>query len=862
MAVLLSAFALVFTWAFFGLLDGKEAFAAGNILDLNFNDNTNDQSGNNLTVSSIGSTAYEGGSVAVFSGSNYIKIPHSDIMNTDDISINFTIDDLKSLPSSDAKLIVRDGTSGNRIFQLALTSDGKLYFIAKTTEDPGWGVVIISTKKLTAGQSYDIEVSFDQTNGASLTVNGENWGTDNNFNGTLKTGTAPIEIGGTANGGWNLKASVDDVEISGSEARGEGVSIPDDESSTLSNILDLNFNDNTSDQSGNNLTVDSIGSTDFEGGSSVVFSGDNYLQIPHSEVMNTDEISINLTLEDLKSLPSSDAKLIVRDGTSGNRIFQLALTSDGKLYFIAKTTEDPGWGVVIISTKKLTAGQSYDIEVSFDQTNGASLTVNGENWGTDNNFNGTLKTGTAPIEIGGTANGGWNLKASVNDVEISGSGVSESGSEEGSGEEGEEPENSTVIVRHDFRNDANDSSGNENHSTEHGSVSYKDNEVAVLSGNDRMENFSSDFNVDIFEIKTGLKLNSLPSVSSKIVLRDDLSSRLFQVLVLSNGRIQFIAQTTNDSGWGINAVTSNKLVVGQFYNLVFSFDQINGAKITVDGEAWAEDKSFYGFMKNGGAPLEIGGTSKGRWNIDAEFNYLQFSGRNLAEAEKAEYEANHVVSGHTYGEADIESDELGPIITVGLHEYTKSSSDSNSLKNSSFRLTAEKASTGEDIDYVVKDRNGNVVVNVSAGYQARVKYDGDKKFRVYHYDSNGNEVLVDREVRFEAKNNVDKGDVVFKTNAPVYRYGDMQDYRDGVKLKYYDVSGSSGDRIWLINYLPLEHYVWGMCEIRGTGDRDYNRVMTTSYRTYGYWKIKIQHQICGQGIYCQRHSGESTLLWL
>lgn len=33
----------------------------------------------------------------------------------------------------------------------------------------------------------------------------------------------------------------------------------------------------------------------------------------------------------------------------------------------------------------------------------------------------------------------------------------------------------------------------------------------------------------------------------------------------------------------------------------------------------------------------------------------------------------------------------------------------------------------------------------------------------------------------------------------------------------------------------MEQYVWGMGEIQGTGPMEYNKVMTTSFRTYGYF---------------------------
>ncbi len=66
-------------------------------------------------------------------------------------------------------------------------------------------------------------------------------------------------------------------------------------------------------------------------------------------------------------------------------------------------------------------------------------------------------------------------------------------------------------------------------------------------------------------------------------------------------------------------------------------------------------------------------------------------------------------------------------------------------------------------------------------------------------------------------------------------------------MRYYDSPVADGDRIWVINALPLEHYVWGMGEITGTGPEEYNKVMTTIFRTYGYWKIKWSTKYADQG---------------
>lgn len=190
-------------------------------------------------------------------------------------------------------------------------------------------------------------------------------------------------------------------------------------------------------------------------------------------------------------------------------------------------------------------------------------------------------------------------------------------------------------------------------------------------------------------------------------------------------------------------------------------------------------------------------------------------------------------------QANLGGGNLGPKITIGLYEYTKSA-----LRDDSFRIYAYKADTDQDMAYTVKDSKGNVVANIEAGQTCRVKYDSDQNFRLYNCLPGDEEKLVSKEINFVASNSSDEDIIVFDTNLPITSH---DDYRGAMKLSYYDASGSDADRIWAINTLPLEQYVWGMGEITGTGHMDYNRVMTISYRTYGYWKIKYSTKYAAQG---------------
>lgn len=194
-------------------------------------------------------------------------------------------------------------------------------------------------------------------------------------------------------------------------------------------------------------------------------------------------------------------------------------------------------------------------------------------------------------------------------------------------------------------------------------------------------------------------------------------------------------------------------------------------------------------------------------------------------------------------EADLGGGTYGPNISVGLHAMTE-----DQLEDDSFRIRAYEASSGDAIPYKIQDKNGNAIVNVAAGERTKVKYSGNRTYRIYDYDDSisGEEKTASQKINFVAKNSADVNDIYFLVEHDSFS-SSYDKYRDKIQLTHYDPSGGRNDRIWIVNILPLEHYVWGMGEITGTGHMEYNRVMTTSYRTYGYWKIKYSTRYAPQG---------------
>lgn len=193
------------------------------------------------------------------------------------------------------------------------------------------------------------------------------------------------------------------------------------------------------------------------------------------------------------------------------------------------------------------------------------------------------------------------------------------------------------------------------------------------------------------------------------------------------------------------------------------------------------------------------------------------------------------------GDADLASEELGPDITVGIFNFIP-----KDLKESAFKIKATGA-------WKVVHRNGDILAEVAAEKSIRVKYIGDKRFRVYDPDTDETLAETSKEVLFEAVDNK----TIFDVNRP---NSSFDRYRGDIKLRYHDSPESDGDRVWVINTIPLEHYVWGMGEITGTGPDEYDKLMTTIFRTYGYWKIKWSTKYADQGFKVDATAGNQVYL--
>ena len=143
------------------------------------------------------------------------------------------------------------------------------------------------------------------------------------------------------------------------------------------------------------------------------------------------------------------------------------------------------------------------------------------------------------------------------------------------------------------------------------------------------------------------------------------------------------------------------------------------------------------------------------------------------------------------------------------------------------------------------------------------------------YSDNGNlnvynsisSTLVNTAVTFDAVDG-DNSTLIFNTHRSNYVAsdwrGNIDHYRGKIKVQYYrgpdvfDGTTTIVTQIWIDNILPLEKYVWGSAETSGTGNINHTEVMTSIYRTYGFWYIKYANKYSAMGFQIRSDSGSQN----
>lgn len=198
------------------------------------------------------------------------------------------------------------------------------------------------------------------------------------------------------------------------------------------------------------------------------------------------------------------------------------------------------------------------------------------------------------------------------------------------------------------------------------------------------------------------------------------------------------------------------------------------------------------------------------------------------------------------GEADLGGGSLGPDISVGLmcfssngtktaaynHPLSQKGDQDACYLKSKLKSTPLKITATEN--YAIKDSAGAILATIDGATETNVIYVSDGVFNISNSAINTN---VSTQVEFVE---TDGGSDGIFTISPRNNYNE---YRGKIKVSY----STDSKWVWVINTLPLEHYVWGMGEMTGEGADEHDKVMVTVFRTYGYWKIKFSTKYAPDG---------------
>lgn len=146
-----------------------------------------------------------------FDGSNdYVNIPDSPEHDFTSVTISGWF--YPRTFTSGHKLLVRDDTASNRIWQIQLSgASGAVQFIAAAPTT--WEYNIVSTKNLDLNKWNYVAVTVNaDTDTAYIYINGQQVGTDTAA-GDIISGNNPILIGGTNLANYSFDGQIDDVKI-------------------------------------------------------------------------------------------------------------------------------------------------------------------------------------------------------------------------------------------------------------------------------------------------------------------------------------------------------------------------------------------------------------------------------------------------------------------------------------------------------------------------------------------------------------------------------------------------------------------------------------------------------------------------
>jgi len=154
-----------------------------------------------------------------------------------------------------------------------------------------------------------------------------------------------------------------------------------------------------------------------------------------------------------------------------------------------------------------------------------------------------------------------------------------------------------------------------------------------------------------------------------------------------------------------------------------------------------------------------------------------------------------------------------PIVEIGL-DYLTSNTEA-------VELTADKG-------YRITDKSGATLANLSANESIRIQYDFYTK--IFSIKNARLNLISSGELHFDPIETNAIFTILSMSREGAYGHN-YNKYRDGIILRQADTTG----RLWIINRLPMEHYLWGIAETSNLSHIDYIKSIIVAARTYALY---------------------------
>lgn len=179
-----------------------------------------------------------------------------------------------------------------------------------------------------------------------------------------------------------------------------------------------------------------------------------------------------------------------------------------------------------------------------------------------------------------------------------------------------------------------------------------------------------------------------------------------------------------------------------------------------------------------------------------------------------------------------------PMIRVGLLTVDEETND-------------EAVITSYESDFILEDTQGNLLGEFNAGEMVTGYYSNGN----YYFDRGRGQEVSSYGLRWipEEENAVM---TIVNFDYRITRNGGYayNTYRNILELRYNDYK----ERVWVINELPIEQYLYGLAETSNVSPSEYQKALVTAARTYGYANARYEVSERGEFMHVNAYADDQV----